>query len=90
LADEEIARDFVGSDNRVGRQFHALTFVAVKVRDGERRRGLRRKFFGGADFEKLKPRRTWQALILLRARLSPSHGYGATGRRDKNLKCRRV
>jgi D-cysteine desulfhydrase family pyridoxal phosphate-dependent enzyme len=38
LGDKEIARDLLGSDNRVGRQFHALTFVAAQVRDGERAR----------------------------------------------------
>jgi hypothetical protein len=38
LANKEIPRDFFGSDNRIGRQFHALTFVAAKARDGE---GLR-------------------------------------------------
>jgi D-cysteine desulfhydrase family pyridoxal phosphate-dependent enzyme len=38
LGDKEIARDLLGSDNRVARQFHALTFVAAQVRDGERAR----------------------------------------------------
>src|SRR6266480_2118334 len=34
----EFAGRFLSSDNRVGRQFHALTFVAAQVRDGERAR----------------------------------------------------